>query len=101
MSKSTISTFELFKLIPDAEAARLYLEGILWPKGARCPVCGLGDRVTARKGKLGFYQCAQCKEDFTVRAGTIFERSHVPLHRSRPKPRVSDATRRKRLSARG
>lgn len=79
MSQSTISTFQLFQLIPDAEAARLYLEARLWPNGARCPVCGLGERITARKG--GYYRCNQCKEDFTVRTGTIFERSHVPLHK--------------------
>ena len=47
-----------------------------WPA---CPDCGLGERITARKG--GFYRCNQCKEDFTVRTGTIFERSHVPLHK--------------------
>src|SRR6202140_331450 len=81
MSKSTISTFELFALIPDQEAARVYIEGRLWPDGPKCPVCGLGERITARKGKDGFYQCVQCKEDFTVRTGTIFGRSHVPLHK--------------------
>jgi transposase-like protein len=37
------------------------------------------ERITVRKG--GFYRCNQCKEDFTVRTGTIFERSHVPLHK--------------------
>lgn len=40
--KITISTFQLFKLFPDQEAARVYLESRLWPNGARCPVCGLG-----------------------------------------------------------
>ncbi|MGD0023284.1 MAG: IS1595 family transposase [Xanthobacteraceae bacterium] len=79
MSKSTISTFELFALFPDQETARTYLEGRLWPNGPRCPVCGLGERVTERGG--GFYRCNQCAEDFTVRTGTIFERSHVPLHK--------------------
>lgn len=79
MSKSTISTFELFKLFPDQEAARVYLEARLWPEGPRCPCCGLGERITARAG--GFYRCNQCKEDLTVRTGTIFERSHVPLHK--------------------
>lgn len=63
--KLTISTFELFKMFPDQESARLYLEKRLWPNGCRCPVCGIGDRVTARKN--GFYRCNQCKEDFTVR----------------------------------
>lgn len=79
MSKSTISTFELFAMFPDAESARTYLEGRLWPEGPKCPVCGLGERITARAG--GFFRCNQCKEDFTVRTGTIFERSHVPLHK--------------------
>ncbi len=81
MSKSTISTFQLFEMIPDQETARRVLEARLWPNGPICPVCGLGERVAVRKGKTGFYHCNQCKEDFTVRTGTIFERSHVPLHK--------------------
>jgi transposase-like protein len=79
MSKSTISTFQLFEMFPDQETARVYLEGLLWPQGPRCPVCGLGERITPRKD--GFYRCNQCREDFTVRTGTVFERSHVPLHK--------------------
>src|SRR6202795_3553529 len=77
--KITISTFQLFEMFPDQESARIYLEKRLWPNGPRCPVCGLGERITARRG--GYYRCRQCKEDFTVRTGTIFERSHVPLHK--------------------
>ena len=79
MSKSTISTYQLFEMVPDAEAGRLWLESRLWPNGPRCPVCGLGERITARKG--GYYRCRQCKEDFTVRTGTVMERSHIPLHK--------------------
>ena len=79
MSKSTISTFELFGMFPDAGSARVYLESRLWPEGPRCPVCKSGERITARE--RGFYRCNACKEDFTVRTGTIFERSHVPLHK--------------------
>ena len=79
MSKSTISTFELFQLVPDAETARVWFESRLWPEGPRCPVCGLGERITTRKG--GFYRCNQCQEDFTVRTGTVMERSHIPLHK--------------------
>lgn len=79
MSKSTISVFELFALIPDAETARLYLEARLWPDGATCPSCILRDRITTRKG--GYYRCNRCAVDFTVRTATIFERSHVPLHK--------------------
>lgn len=76
----TISTFQLFAMFPDERSGRKYLESRLWPKGAHCPVCGLRDRVTARKVE-GYYRCNQCLEDFTVRTGTIFERSHVPLHK--------------------
>lgn len=79
MSKSTISTFQLFEAIPNQEAARLYLEGRLWPNGVICPACKVGERITTRKG--GYYRCNACKLDFTVRTGTIFERSHVPLHK--------------------
>jgi transposase-like protein len=79
MSKTTISTFQLFEMFPDQETARVYLEGRLWPHGTKCPSCGLGERITARKD--GYYRCNQCKVDFTVRTGTIFERSHVPLHK--------------------
>jgi transposase-like protein len=45
----------------------------------RCPVCGLGERITARKA--GYYRCNACAEDFTVRTGTVMERSHIPLHK--------------------
>lgn len=75
----TISTFQLFALFPNQETARTYLESRLWPNGPRCPVCGLGERITVRKD--GYYRCNQCQEDFTVRTGTIFERSHIPLHK--------------------
>lgn len=79
MSRSTISTFKLFELFPDAEAARKHLESRLWPKGPQCPKCQACERIGARKG--GFYRCHACQLDFTVRTGTIFERSHVPLHK--------------------
>jgi transposase-like protein len=77
--KLTISTAELFKAFPDQEAARKYLEARLWPSGVKCPACKTGDRITIRKG--GYYRCNACAEDFTIRTGTIFERSHVPLHK--------------------
>ena len=76
----TISTFQLFQLFPDQESARYYLEARLWPNGPTCPVCAKGNRITTRKA-VGFYRCNACKEDFTVRTGTIFERSKVPLHK--------------------
>jgi transposase-like protein len=79
MSKSSISTFELFQRFPDAESARLYFEAARWPDGAVCPACGEAKRIGTRKG--GFYRCNTCLNDFTIRTGTIFERSKVPLHK--------------------
>lgn len=81
MSKSTISTFKLFEMFPDEATAREYLEGRLWPNGVTCPNCKGTDRITTRKA-AGFYRCNACGDfDFTVRTGTIFERSHIPLHK--------------------
>lgn len=79
MSRSTISTFKLFELFPDEPTARKYLEGRLWQNGVTCPQCKSKERITVRKD--GFYRCNADKLDFTVRTGTIFERSHVPLHK--------------------
>ena len=79
MSKSTISTFELFQMFPDQESARAYFEAKRWPDGAICPACNEAKRIGTRKG--GFYRCNACLSDFTIRTGTIFERSKVPLHK--------------------
>jgi len=80
MSRSTISTLQLFALFPDKETARTYLEGRRWPDGTRCPFCA-SDRINVRKG--GYYRCLACDEgeNFTVRTKTVMERSHVPLHK--------------------
>ena len=78
----SISTFELFSMFPDAESARVYLEGRRWNGCPVCPHCGCFGRITIRRGKrLGYYRCRDCDEEFTVRTGSIFERSHVPLHK--------------------
>src|SRR6266852_1246687 len=79
MSRSTISTFKLFEMFPDEASARVYLESRLWPNGVTCPECKSMERITVRKD--GYYRCNACKLDFTVRTGTIFERSHVHLHK--------------------
>lgn len=79
MSRSTISTFELFQMFPDAESARAYLEAQRWPNGAVCPLCDEAKRIYAKRG--GFYRCNACLEEFTVRTGTIFEKSKVPLNK--------------------
>ena len=77
--KVTVSAFQIFEKFPNQEAARKYLETRRWPSGAECPTCEGADRITPRKD--GYYRCNACKLDFTVRTGTVFERSHVPLHK--------------------
>lgn len=85
MSRSTISTFQLFATFPDEESARVYLEGRIWPSGPVCPSCGSGEQIstlgTCATRKPGFYRCLPCGFDFTVRTNTVMERSKVPLHK--------------------
>ncbi len=63
------------------EAAYQVVETTLWPHGPVCPRCGSLDRLTPVKGgRIGLNRCGPCKRQFTVKVGTIFESSHVPLH---------------------
>lgn len=65
----------------DEAAAYAELESILWPHGAVCPICGGLDRITPVKGgRIGLRRCGPCKRQFTVKVGTVFESSHIPLH---------------------
>lgn len=64
--------------------AREWLEGRIWPDGPICPKCGVVDQATLMQGnshRPGLYQCNACREPFTVTVGTLYERSHVPLHK--------------------
>ena len=64
-------------------AAFAFVEARVWPEGPVCPHCGGFDRISKMQGKStrqGLYKCYQCRKPFTVRIGTIFESSHVPLH---------------------
>jgi transposase-like protein len=76
--KVTISHYEFLKHFPDETAARSYLEARRWKGKPTCPHCNKAARVQVRK-VVGYFRCLACKEDFTVRTGTIFERSHIPL----------------------
>lgn len=78
------------------EAAREYLESLRWPKGPECPHCGGVERISRieaqtvqkpAKGKRstvarpGLMFCGDCRTQFSVTVGTVFERSKVPLHK--------------------
>jgi transposase-like protein len=76
--KSTISS----KCFHNEETAYAWVENLLWPEGPICPHCGGVDRIGKLAGKstrIGVYKCYQCHKPFTVKVGTIFEDSHVPL----------------------
>jgi transposase-like protein len=65
------------------EAAYAFVEKRLWPNGPVCPHCGGVDRISKMRGKstrIGTYKCYQCRKPFTVKIGTIFEASHVPMN---------------------
>ncbi len=65
----------------DETKAREWLEAQIWPDGPVCPHCGSWE-PTALKGKAhrpGLYQCNDCRQQFTVTVGTLFERSKIPL----------------------
>lgn len=64
------------------EAAYAYVEARLWANGPVCPHCGGMDRISKMQGKstrVGAYKCYQCRKPFTVKIGTVFEDSKVPM----------------------
>ena len=78
----------------DEAAAFAHVESILWTDGPVCPHCGVVDRAYRLEGvrtkpskknpegkeRHGLWKCRECRGQFTVRKGTIFEESHLPLH---------------------
>src|SRR5690242_7409145 len=64
------------------EAAYAFVESRIWPGGPFCVHCGSTERVgklTGKSTRIGTYKCYDCRKPFTVKVGTIFESSHVPL----------------------
>lgn len=70
------------------EAAFAHLEKIVWADGASCPHCGGVDRITkvkanvAKRIREGLWRCGDCKKQFTVKIGTVFEHMRLPLHKA-------------------
>ena len=77
----------------DEAAAFAHVESILWPDGPVCPHCGVVDRAYKLEGvrtkaskknpegkeRHGLWKCRECRKQFTVRKGTIFEESHIEM----------------------
>ena len=66
------------------DAARAHFEAIRWPEGRVCPHCGTVGNSTLLQGKStrpGLYKCKDCRKPFTATMGTVYEKSHIPLHK--------------------
>lgn len=65
------------------EAAFEHLEATVWPEGPVCPHCSSmsGRHYDLRKTRLGLRKCSDCRKQFTVKVGTVFESAHIPLHK--------------------
>ena len=64
------------------KAAYAFVESRIWPHGPVCPHCGSKERINKMNGnstRIGLYKCYACRKPFTVKMGTIFEDSHIPL----------------------
>ena len=75
MSESLLSMAHL----QNEEAAYAFVEARIWPHGPVCPHCGGTERNKKMMGKatrIGLYKCYDCRSQFTVKVGTIFESSH-------------------------
>jgi transposase-like protein len=85
----TLNLVDIASHFHNEDQARAFLEKVRWPNGAICPHCGaVGEayRLSPKpKGKThvrkGVWKCGGCREQFTVTIGTIFEDSHIPLHK--------------------
>ena len=78
-----IATFQN-PIFQDETKAREALEAVRWPDGPVCPHCGNSHeekiaKLEGKSGRPGLFWCHECKGQFTVTVGTVFERSKVPL----------------------
>lgn len=71
------------KVLQSEAAAIAWVEARVWPDGPVCPHCGGVERIGKMGGKatrIGLWKCYQCRKQFTVKVGTVFEDSHVPMN---------------------
>ena len=73
------SLLQMLSTFPDEQACIDHLEQLRWPSGIVCACCGSTRKVYRKKPKQGIYRCADCKKDFSIRKGTIYEESKISL----------------------
>ncbi len=87
--KEQINLITLAKHFADEDSARELLESMRWKDGVVCPHCASKDgaykieakSTKGRKARKGLYKCSDCRKQFTVTVGTIFESSRIPLNK--------------------
>ena len=75
-----ITLIELAEMFPDEESAREWFESRVWPSGRVCPRCEGDATIEASHARMPYW-CPACREYFSVRTGTVLERSKVPLRK--------------------
>ena len=71
------NVIEFEEFFPDEEAAHRYLEGLRWPEGFHCPRCA--ETTAAWRSGRGLLICAACRQQISVTAGTLFDKTRKPL----------------------
>lgn len=79
--RNGISLLELAEMFPDEAAAVRFFESRRWPEEKCCPRCGSTSVATMKNAKPMPYRCRDCRRFFSVRTGTVMERSHIPLRK--------------------
>ena len=78
--KNYNSLYDLMEAFPDEASCVRHLEKLRWPNGIICPLCGSSRKIYHVKRAHG-YKCADCNKQFSIRKGTIFEESRLPLRK--------------------
>lgn len=89
INPNDLGLLEIMDRFATEDQARRFLEDIRWAGGVFCPHCGNADQQRiykikanpAKKVRPGLYKCAECRKQFRVEVGTIFEKSKIPLRK--------------------
>ncbi|MCP4473089.1 MAG: transposase [Gammaproteobacteria bacterium] len=79
LASQTLSIYSFMKLFPNEEKAVKFFENQILGETPICPYCQSKD--TASRPKRNGHRCKKCRKDFSIRVGTIFENSKLPLHK--------------------
>ena len=79
--RNGVSVIELGEMFPTDDAAREWFEAKVWPNGRHCPRCGFVETIECTGKPPLPYWCPACKRHFSVRIGTVMERSKIPLRK--------------------